>query len=125
LRTDARIGGTEDTEGGLEPNRAFGRRLWESNATYKAILPSCYPDFGGGGGGGGGGGVLRGPMLHVGPSQEERHADVEVVGHGLALDQAELADVVAVVRRVDHVRVVQLPRLHQHLIHLGGRGRLK
>lgn len=34
------------------------------------------------------------------------------VGCFLTFDEAELSDVVAVVRRVDDVRVLQLPRLH-------------
>lgn len=60
----------------------------------------------------------HGTLLHVRASHVERNADVELVGHGLALDQAELADVVAVVRGVNDVGVVQLPRLHQHVVHL-------
>lgn len=60
----------------------------------------------------------HGALLHAGASHVERNADVKLVGHGLALDQAELADVVAVVRGVNDVGVVQLPRLHQHVVHL-------
>ena len=60
----------------------------------------------------------HGPLVHAGPSYEEGHADVELVGHGLALDQTELSDVVAVVRGVDDVGVVQFARLHQHVVHL-------
>lgn len=60
----------------------------------------------------------HGALLHAGASHVERNADVKLVGHGLALDQAELADVVAVVRGVNDIGVVQLPRLHQHVVHL-------
>lgn len=61
---------------------------------------------------------LHGALLHVRASHVERNTDVELVGHGLALDQAELADVVAMVRGVNDVGVVQLPRLYQHVVHL-------
>lgn len=57
--------------------------------------------------------------LHVGAPHVERDPDVELVRHGLALHQAELADVVAVVGGVHEVGVVQLARLHQHVVELG------
>lgn len=60
----------------------------------------------------------HGALFHVWASHVERNTDVKLVGHGLALDQAELADVVAMVRGVNDVGVVQLPRLHQHVVHL-------
>lgn len=58
--------------------------------------------------------------LHVGAPHVERDPDVELVRHGLALHQAELADVVAVVGGVHDVGVVQLARLHQHVVELKG-----
>ena len=39
----------------------------------------------------------HGSCLHIGASYVEGHPDVKLVGHGLALDQAVLANVVAVV----------------------------
>ena len=51
---------------------------------------------------------LHGSWLDARPADEERHAHVELEREALALDQPELAQVVAVVRRVDYVRVVEL-----------------
>ena len=50
---------------------------------------------------------------NAGPSHVERHADVRDVGQRLALGQGVLAQVIAVVRGEDDVRVVQLPNLAQ------------
>lgn len=55
---------------------------------------------------------------HVRSAHEERHADVEFERHGLALDEAELSEVIAVVARVDHVRVVQHVQLLQLIVEL-------
>lgn len=60
----------------------------------------------------------HGALLHVGASYIERNTDVKFVRHRFAFNQTELADVVAVVRSVDEVGVVQLARLHQHVVHL-------
>ena len=69
---------------------------------------------------GAGGGVmhLQGASLHVGAPHVEWDPDVELVGHGLPFHQSELANVVAVVGRVHNVGVVQLARLHQHVVNL-------
>lgn len=60
----------------------------------------------------------HGALFHVRPSDEEGNADVKLIRHRLALNQTELADMVAVVRGVDEVGVVQLARLHQHVENL-------
>lgn len=67
-----------------------------------------------------GGGVkhLQGAGLHVGAPHIERDPDVELIGHRFPFHQSELADVVAVVGRVYDVGVVQLARLHQHVVNL-------
>jgi len=65
----------------------------------------------------------RDTLLHIGSSYEEGHSDIELVRHRFALDQTELPDVVAVVRGVDDVGVVEFPRLHQHVVQLRRRRR--
>lgn len=55
---------------------------------------------------------LQRASLHVGAPHIERDPDVELIGHGFALHQAKLANVVAVVSSVHDVCVVQLTRLH-------------
>ena len=56
--------------------------------------------------------------LHPGAAHQEGHPHVELEREGLSLDQAELAEVVAVVRRVQDVGVVHLPQRLELLVHL-------
>ncbi len=56
--------------------------------------------------------------LHIWAADVKGHSDVKLVGHGFPLDQSELTDVVSVVSRVDHICVVQLPSVHQHVVNL-------
>lgn len=60
----------------------------------------------------------HGTLFHVRSSDEEGNTDVKLVRHGFALNQAKLANMVAMVGGVDEVGVVQLARLHQHVEHL-------
>lgn len=55
---------------------------------------------------------LQRASFHAGAPHIERDPDVELIGHGLALHQAKLANVVAVVGGVHDVGIVQLARLH-------------
>lgn len=61
---------------------------------------------------------VHGSGFYTWPPNKERHSDIEVIRHGLPLDQSELPDVVPVVSGVDDVRVLQLPGVHQHVIQL-------
>lgn len=61
---------------------------------------------------------LHGSSLHTGASYIERNPYVKLIRHGFALDQAKLSDVVAVIRGVDHICVVQLASVHKHIIDL-------
>ena len=51
-------------------------------------------------------------------SDEEGNLDIELEGHRLALDESELAQVIAVVAGVEDVRVVQLAQPVQLAHHL-------
>lgn len=61
---------------------------------------------------------LHASCLHIWATDVKGNSDVKLVGHGFPLDQSELTDVVSVVSRVDHICVVQLPSVHQHVVYL-------
>jgi len=56
------------------------------------------------------------PGLHGRSTHQEGHAYVHVEGEGLALNEAELAQMIAMIRCVEHVRVLQLPEGPQLLV---------
>lgn len=60
----------------------------------------------------------HGTLLHIRSSYVEGNTDIKLIRHRFALDQPKLADMVAVVRGVNEVGVVQFPCLHQHVVHL-------
>jgi len=51
-------------------------------------------------------------------SDEERHTDVKFVRHSFAFDQAVLTKMIAMVRCVDNVRVLQFSEIFQLLTDL-------
>lgn len=55
------------------------------------------------------------PSWHTRATKQEGHADVELIGHGLALDQPELAQMEAVVAGEQQIGVVQLVQRAQAL----------
>ena len=63
-----------------------------------------------------------GAGFESGATDEERHLDVHVEGEGLALDEAELPQVVAVVRCVEDVRVLKLVQTGELVVDLDERG---
>ena len=62
--------------------------------------------------------LADGSRLESRTPDEIGNLDVHVEGEGLALDQAELPQVVAVVRGVDDVRVLQLAQAGQLVVNL-------
>ena len=61
---------------------------------------------------------LHGARFDSRTSDQERHSDVKLEWEALAFDQAKLSQMVAVVGRVDDVRVVQLAQVFQFLVNL-------
>lgn len=61
---------------------------------------------------------LHGAGFDAGPPYQERHSHVELERETLPFDQAKLAEMVAVIGRVDDVRVVQLAQIFQLLVNL-------
>lgn len=60
--------------------------------------------------------------VHTRPSDEERHPHVKLEGKGFSFDEAELAEVVAMVGRVQDVGVVELAHIGELVVYaLDGR----
>lgn len=70
------------------------------------------------------GACLHGARFDARPPYQERHSHVELERETLPFDQAKLAEMVAVVGRVDDVRVVQLAQIFQLLVNLLNERRL-
>lgn len=59
----------------------------------------------------------RGTRMDAGPLDQKRHPHIEFEREALALYQAKLAQVVAMIGRINDVRVVQFAQRHQLLVH--------
>lgn len=58
---------------------------------------------------------LHGSRNDARATDQKRHPHIELEGEALAFDQSELAQVIAVVRCVYDVRVIQLTKIPQFL----------